>query len=289
MNWFDCLEAFVSVAQQQSFSAAARALNTNSSDITKRIQWMEKQLETALFLRTTRQVSLTDTGEYFLTRIQPLLNEWHDLYAQLLDFKAKPQGVLKIAGYPQLFSTAIMSKCLSAFAKTYPTLSLHLSTTSQPINLLENDVDILIAIDKYIVNPAETVSSSLFDFQYSLFASAHYLKTAPPLKKLSDLHAHRCLIYLKNNVWEFERESITVDGYLYADSGDALIEASKAGSGICRVPAFMVKNDVAQNKLINVLPQFVSKKQLLKIFFLKHSYQPRKIKVFVDFVKGSLK
>lgn len=286
MDWLNCLQAFVQVAELKGFSAAAQSLMTNSSDITKRIQWLEQQLETSLFTRTTRKVSLTDAGQYLLNRAKPFLNEWQDLQTQILDFQAQPQGTLRICTPPQVSSAKIINQCLVEFNQTYPHLHLELVTTSDPIHLIEKSIDILIGVDHYVLDPASTVGRPLFNFRYQLYASPHYLKQSPPLKSLADLSKHRCLIYRDNREWELSGKTIVVNGNFYADSGDALISACELGNGIIRVPDFMAQELVEKKYLVNVLPDFSSKKQILKIYYTKHVYQPRKIEVFLDFMKN---
>lgn len=288
MDWLNCLHAFVQVAELKGFSAAAQSLMTNSSDITKRIQWLEQQLETSLFVRTTRKVSLTDTGQYLLNRTKPFLNEWQDLKTHVLDFQAQPQGTLKICTPPQVSSAKIISQCLAAFSQAYPMLHLNIVTTSEPIHLIENGIDILIGVDHYILDPAATIGASLFNFKYQLYASPRYLKQAPPLTSLADLSKHRCLIYRDNREWEFGGKTIIANGNFCADSGNALISACELGNGIIRIPDFMAQELVEKKSLVNVLPDSFSKKQTLKIYYTRQAYQPRKIQIFLDVMKKAI-
>lgn len=288
MDWLNCLHAFVQVAELKGFSAAAQSLMTNSSDITKRIQWLEQQLETALFVRTTRKVSLTDAGQYLLNRAKPFLNEWQDLQTQILNFHAQPQGTLKICTPPQVSRAKIISHCLAALSQAYPMLYINIVTTSEPIHLIEKGIDIFIGADHYILDPASTVGKPLFDFKYQLYASPRYLKQSPPLKSLADLSKHRCLIYRDNREWELGGKTIIANGNFCADSGDALMSACALGNGIIRIPDFMVQELVDKNSLVHVLPDFSSKKQTLKIYYTKQAYQPRKIQIFLDVMKKSV-
>ena len=288
MDWLNCLHAFVQVAELKGFSAAAHSLMTNSSDITKRIQWLEQQLETSLFIRTTRKVSLTDAGQYLLSRAKPFLNEWQDLQTQILDFQAQPQGSLKICTPPQVSSTKIINQCLVAFNQAYPQLHLDVVTTSEPIHLVEKGIDLLIGVDHYVLDPASTVGAPLFNFKYQLYASPHYLKQSPPLKSLADLSKHCCLIYRDNREWELGGKTIIANGNFHADSGDVLMSACELGNGIIRIPNFMAQEMVDKNSLVHVLPDFSSKKQTLKIYYIKHAYQPRKIQIFLDVMKKSI-
>ena len=136
MNWFDCLVTFKKVSEHQSFIGAAHDMGTKNSVITKRIQWLEKQLSCTLLLRTTRKVTVTDAGEHLLKQINPLLDEWRDIHLQLLDYQNQPHGEITVCSAPNINSLPGFSALSDRFLQEYPHLRLHLTSTHEPINLI---------------------------------------------------------------------------------------------------------------------------------------------------------
>ena len=284
MNWFDCLLTFKYVAELHSFAGAARELKTTTSVITKRIQWLEAKLATSLFLRTTRKVTVTDTGEYLLKKIHPLLEEWHDIHAQIIDFKEQPRGEIVICMPPNFGSVWSIAKILFAFTKAHPHLRLYIKYTYEPIDLISQKIDVLIATEKYVLDTATTTGTKLFDFSYQCFASPGYIKKHGEPKKIDDLKKHNCIVF-HNSPWEFAGKSHAVQGNLRADSADALISACVSDVGLIYIPPFFVEKELKQGLLKQVLTKHQSKNDKMMIYYPKHAYKPRKIALFVDFIR----
>lgn len=285
MNWFDGLEAFAKVAATKSFMQAARELKTTNSAITKRIQWLENRLESTLFVRTTRKVTLTEVGERFLNRVQSLLNEWHDIQTRLIDEKRDPRGELVVCLPPNFSGLPKFVNLFLSFARAYPNLRLHIRSTAQPIHLINEKVDILIANEKYLIDPRETIGMKLFDFSYSCFCAKSYRKKYPNLKTPLDLKNHPCILYRNDHQWEFLNKSYVVHGVIHADSADVMIAMAKAGLGVIYIPAFMIEKEIQDKTLQPILEKYHGKKDSLWAFYTRHEYKPRKIELFLDFLR----
>lgn len=289
MNWFDCLLAFKKVAEQQSFIGAARELNTMNSVITKRIQWLEEKLSCSLFLRTTRKVILTDTGEHLFNKINPLLDEWQDIHAQITDYKDQPQGEITLCLPPNFGGIPRLANVLHQFLKEYPRLKLHITHTHQAIDLLNAKVDILIAPERYLLDQTSVVGVKLADFSYQCFAAPAYLKKQGEPKKPEDLKKHNCIIYHNSNQWEFSGQPQTLQGSLRADAADSLKLACVSGIGLIYIPPFFVADELKQGLIKPILNKFPGKKDRLMIFYPKHAYKPRKIALLLDYLRQHVK
>lgn len=285
MNWFDGLTTFVKIAETQSFIGAARELNTTNSVITKRIHWLEQQLGLTLLLRTTRKVSLTDAGQLLLKQIKPLLDEWFDIHARLIDYQIQPQGALTVSLPPNVAGVPSFVKLFNEFLIEYPNIKLHLTTTHHPINLMDEKIDVLIATEKYIQDPSTTVGIKIKPFKFLCVAAPDYLKKHKKIKSPADLTQHNCLIYRNDNQWEFSGKSINVSGNFHADSGEGIILSCSLGLGIAYLPDFMIQQQLKKNSLVPILKNHPAKSETLMAFYTKHDYKPRKIEVFVDFFR----
>lgn len=283
MNWIEGLKAFEQVAKTASFTVAARALNTTASVITKRVKMLEDQLKSELFVRTTRKVSLTDAGELLLQRLKHFLEEWETIHSEMLDMDLSPKGTVSLWIAPNILGSSRTNQLLCQFLKMYPKIKIEHHTTASPIALTEKQADLLIAVDRYVLDSGNVIAKPLFTFRQAMFASPDYLETAASLSSIDDLANHNCLVYQKQNCWRFNKGRVNVLGSMAGDSGVSLINAAKNGLGIIRAPDFMVEKAVATGDLIRVLPE-VFLQSTIKLFFVKRTYQPKKIRVLIDYL-----
>lgn len=284
MNWLECLTIFENVAKNHSFVAAARALALPNSVITKRIQLLEAKLGSSLFTRTTRQVQLTEAGELLCKKVQPFLNEWEDIRLQLLDFKGQPQGKLNIS-FPPNISTTFMHT-IETLRESLPKTEISLSTLHAPVKLSEHDTDLLIATEKYVLDPDRVVGISLFRFSYHCYASPAFIKRHGTPKAPSDLHRFNCLVFSSDHHWDIGNKPYPMAGLFSADSGDALVSAGMNGLGIIYIPNFVAHDALKEKKLIRLFPNLAGKEDEMKLFYVKHAYKPRKIEIATEVFKS---
>ena len=282
MNWFDCLQAFEKIAETQSFVGAARNLGIPNSVVTKRIQWLEAELQCTLLVRTTRKVTLSDAGEHLLKKIRPLLDEWHDVHLQLIDYQSQPKGEIKLSLAPGLIALPLFMHVIMKFNQLYPDLHLNITTRHEPLRISDSNIDVLIATEKYILDPGSVVGSKLFEFNYNCYASPAFIEKHGQPKNPDALKKFNCLIYGNDSQWEYSGKQVAVEGSFCADSGEALIAAGVSGLGLIYTPDFIVKNEIREKKLKPILSSYPGKKEKLMIFYLKREYKPRKIELLIQ-------
>lgn len=287
VNWFDSFESFIKVAKYGSFTDASHALSLPKSVVTKRIQWLELQLNATLFLRTTRQVTLTDIGIQLLNKIEPLLVGWHEIHAELIDYETNPQGEIVVCLPPNMSSSLFFP--FQEFLSLHPKIKLNLITTSVSISLVDEHVDILIAPEKYLLNPEDSIGVKLYNFSQQVYASPDYLKKYGYPKTLSDLQKHNCLIFKDQTYWSFLERRVTVSGNWRADSGDGIIQACLRGLGLAYLPDMMIQEEARSGSLIQVLTDYPTEKQSIQLYYPKHSYKPKKLTIFIDFLIKTLR
>lgn len=289
MNWFDCLLTFEKIVEKHSFIGASRALGTTNSVVTKRIQWLETQLAATLLIRTTRKVTLTESGQFLLSRIEPLLREWQDVQNKLHDYNKQPSGNLAICLPPDISGLPLFVDISRQFLMATPNIRLQVSNTYQPISLIDKNVDILIATEKYLLEPEQTVGIELFKFSYYCYAAPGYLKKMGQLEAPEDLQRHNCLIYFQSNQWEFSNKLISVSGNFQGNSASCLIAACVQGMGLIYMPSFLVQPELKQGLIQRVLVPHFAKQDRLSAFYTKHLYKPRKISIFIDLLCSKFK
>ncbi|HEX4462670.1 MAG TPA: LysR family transcriptional regulator, partial [Polyangia bacterium] len=136
----DDLVAFISVAENRGFSAAAAKMGISASAVSQAIRNLEVRLGTPLFARTTRSVSLTEAGERYLARVRPAVAEIAEASDELADVPARPRGELRLtvsrAGF--LF---VLRPLLLGFAAAYPEITLEISVDSALVDIVRDGFD----------------------------------------------------------------------------------------------------------------------------------------------------
>jgi DNA-binding transcriptional LysR family regulator len=287
MNWFDSLETFIAVADNAGFAAGARALGLPASVVTKRIQWLESRLATNLLVRTTRQVTLTEYGEYLLKRATPLFESWSELRQEISDQQKEPSGQLTIAFAPDLAGLDIFASLLQKFSKSYPGISLRITTATPALDLINTQTDIMIAVDGYVAQPELTIRVPLFPFKYCCYASSHYLNASREQPTLTNLTQQCCLVYRDNDIWNINKKEYKISKAYSFDSGNSLLAACRAGLGIMYYPDFMISED--QDDLQQVFSSYSTKNETLCLYYTKANYQPQKISAFIKAVSDEVK
>lgn len=289
MNWFDSLQVFENIAETQSFVGAARALGLPNSVVTKRIQWLERELQCSLLVRTTRKVSLSEAGEHLLRKVKPILSEWGDLHSQLVDYQSQPHGEIKLCTVPTISRMPIFMNVFTKFLDSHPAIQLDLITTHQPIRLSDATVDVFIGTERYILDPSQAVGVNLFEFQYQCYASPEYIAIHGQPKNPNEIINHNCITLTDFAQWDFGGKQIMVEGNMRVDTGETVIQACIAGLGLIYAPNYILQEKVKDKQLVPILASFHGKKQRIKVYYLKRDYKPRKIELLIDLLRKNLK
>ena len=144
MDRFDEISAFAAVADARSFTHGAKRLGVSSAQISKLVAKLENRLGARLLNRTTRDVSLTDTGRAYLERARVLLEDFDALESSVRD-ESGPRGLLRVSA-PMSFGASQLTPALLDFASAYPEVSLDVSSTDRMINLVEEGFDVAVRI-----------------------------------------------------------------------------------------------------------------------------------------------
>ena len=284
MQWFEALQAFVQIAEQKSFVRAANQLNLTTSKITKLIQGLEHHLKVVLLIRTTRKVTLTEEGEYLYQRAALLLQDWDDLQKSMLDKVQRPQGKITIAAPANLLNINPLMGWLIDFLNHYPSIQLNTQLITEPLSLSQQNIDILIGVDRYILDTENTIAKGILRFKYGLYASPTYLKSHPEIKTPADLKDHNCLLFKGEPYWTFSNGQQYVQGNYSADTGIGLFTAALQHVGLIKAPDFMAKEWVERKLLKPLLQKWYGNPDNLNIYYQKLHYQPRKIQLLINYL-----
>jgi DNA-binding transcriptional LysR family regulator len=284
MEWSNCVEAFIKVAENQSFAKAAMQLHTTSSSVSKKIQWLEKHTGASLLLRTTRSVELTTEGKQLLTQATPILQEWKNLKDGTLKKQEKIAGILRIASAPY-FGRVFLIPAIQRFQKKHPEISVEYYESNQAINLIEQQIDVYIGLGDLIKDPATTIAITLKEDRHQCYAAPSYLKKHGTPRNPNELKNHQCLVMHSRKTWQLNDKNYSPKPHFSCSSSGGLLEAARLGMGIAYLPSGLIGSFVQKNQLEVILPNYQSKNFKLYACYSNLPFQPERTKSFIDFFR----
>src|SRR3954447_6073511 len=121
------LSAFLAVAEERSFTRAAKRLGVSPSAMSHAMRGLEEEIGVRLLSRTTRSVAPTDAGEHLLARLRPALTEIREALDQISGLRNNPVGRVRLL-VPRLAATTVLALKLGQFARDYPEIVLDVTT-----------------------------------------------------------------------------------------------------------------------------------------------------------------
>ena len=291
---FEAWAVFASVVEHRSFSGAAVALGVSKATVSKAISRLETRLGTTLFHRTSRRLTLTDSGSALAERAQRILNEGELAEEQALDAASAPAGLVRIAA-PLTFGIKHLGPVLADFLALHPAIRIDLRLSDAFVDIVGEGIDVAIRI-------AELPDSSLRARRlgpvtgHIVGAPAYWEKHGRP-RHPADLAHHACFTYANitnPDVWRFrkaggEDAAVRVEGPIRTDNGEAILPALRAGLGVAVLPGFIVDDDLAAGTLEAVLPDWSTGSAALHLITPPGTLRPARVEVLIDFLTESLR
>jgi DNA-binding transcriptional LysR family regulator len=287
MDRFDEINAFAAVADARSFTQGARRLGVSSAQVSKLVARLENRLGARLLNRTTRDVSLTDTGRAYLERAKSLLEDFEALEGSVRD-QSGPRGLLKVSA-PFSFGSSQLTPALLDFAAAYPEVSLDVTSTDRMVNLVEEGFDVAVRIGQ--LADSSVIARKLAAVRLVTCASPAYLQAAGAPAEPHNLAQHEAIIDTNARdpmVWTYgvssDRQEVRVHGRLRFGGADACVAAARRGLGIARTPAFAAADDLRAGRLIPLLCAWEPPVIYVHAVYPHARHLAAKVRVFVDFL-----
>lgn len=287
MDRLDGINAFTAVADARSFTKAAQRLGVSSAQISKLVARLENRLGARLLNRTTRDVSLTDTGRAYLERARDLLAEFEALETSVRD-QGGPRGLLRISA-PVSFGATQLQPALLDFAAAWPEVAIEVSFADRTVNLVDEGFDVAVRIGR--LADSSLIARKLAPVRMITFAAPAYLAAHGAPAHPSALADHPAILDLNirdPRVWTYavsgEDADVRVNGRLRFSSPDACLAAASAGFGIARAPAFVACDRLRAGELATVLDAFEPAPIHVFAVYPHGRHLAAKVRVFVDFL-----
>lgn len=291
MNDYKALKTFLLAAEKRNFAQVARELDMTPAAVTRAIAALEDDLGVQLFVRTTRQVSLTTDGAVFAAQIQPAVEALENARKDVRNAHKSDQGRLRISA-PTWLGKTILTPILSGFRDLYPKMSFEVSLSDGLVNIIDDDYDLAIRIS--------SAPSDKFTIWRKIRAVPRILVAAPGsrftrMQHPNELTPDDCLAYSgesRREHWALSDGgssiSITAGRAFSANNGEVLADMAADGVGVAMLPGFHIAEHIRTGRLVHVLPGWAPPELWLTLYYPPYQALPPRIATFSKFFEEQL-
>ncbi|MEG1769114.1 MAG: LysR family transcriptional regulator [Comamonas sp.] len=289
----DELQAFVTVIDTGSITAAAEQLAQTVSGVSRTLRRLEEKLGTTLLRRTTRKLALTEEGSLFLLRARAVLDAVASAEDEMAARREHPAGRLRVNAASPFMLHAIVP-LLAGFRAQYPDIELELNSNDDLIDLIEQRTDVGIRIGT--LRDSTLHATPLARFALRVLAAPAYVKAHGKPRTVEDLRQHSLIGFTQPdslNRWPLRHaggEDYEITPGLRASSGETVRQLALAGHGIVCLADFMTQADRARGDLVQLLiPHTVEQLQPVNAVYYRNTELAARIRVFVDYLGTALR
>jgi len=282
------LSAFLTVAEERSFTRAAKRLGVSPSAVSHALRGLEERIGVRLLSRTTRSVAPTDAGEQLIARLRPAVGDIRDALDQVSGLRDRPAGRVRLVVSP-LAGTMVLAPKLGQFAREYPDVVLDVTTTHEGrFDLVAAGFDAGIHLGEFIERDMIAVRVSP-DQRAAIVGSPEYFASHPKPTSPRDLPAHRCINFRHGTIgayrWEFDKGkrslAVAVPGPLIVDDAELVCRAAVDGVGLAFLLEARAASYLASGALVRVLEDWCPPFAGYFLYYPSRRQQPAALSVLI--------
>jgi DNA-binding transcriptional LysR family regulator len=292
MDTLTSLRVFCAVAELKSFTAAAERLGLSPAMASKHIMHLESRLGTRLLNRTSRHVSVTETGLLYFNQARQTLDGLDEVEAAVSNVAVTPRGTLKLSA-PVWVANTLVARMFAEYHQRYPEVCLDMDFSGRIVNLVDEGFDLALrATTPERLDPG-LIARPLTKIVFHAVGSSAYLARTGRPTKLTDLNGHSLLQYSglnSNGSLAFNgpegRETVKFRTVMQSENETMLHLAALEGMGLVFLPALMIQPDIAEGRLEMVLPETLKFSTTLHAVYPSRKYLSAKVRTFIDFLSS---
>ncbi|WP_442920755.1 LysR family transcriptional regulator [Massilia sp. DD77] len=280
--------AFIAVVHEGSFARAAERLGIGRSAVSRSVQKLEAQLDTRLFLRTTRSTSLTGEGELFYESCKPGVERIVQAVEEMRDLRAgPPRGQLRVCA-PAGFGRKVVAPLLRGFRERYPEVGIDLVLDDGAPDFIADRID--VAFRNGRLDDSQAIAKQLIPMQMLVCGTPGYVALHGMPHAVEDLARHRC-IHLRNAAnrlceWEFKvggqvRRTLPPSSLSFNDA-DLVLRAVLDGEGLAQLAGYQVCEHLRAGRLLACLSPYAPDDRGHYLCYQSRRHLPARIRVFID-------
>ncbi|HEY5898687.1 MAG TPA: LysR family transcriptional regulator [Burkholderiales bacterium] len=289
MDRLSAYQVFAQVVESGSFAKAAERLALSTSAASRHVAELEAHLQTRLLNRTTRRVSLTESGRAFYERVVQLLSDLEEAEQEASSAAVVPRGTIRLTTSVN-FGVRHVAPAIAEFLALHAEVRFDVSLSDRVVDLVEEGFDLAVRIGA--PGADNLVARKLGETRLVVCASKDYLKKHGVPKTPQELSQHNCLTYeyvSPRNVWSFRdrsgaEQSVRIAGTVHSNNGDLLAEVAARGGGIVFEPAFIVGPEVRAGRLVPLLQDYEPRRSPIYALYPSRKHLSAKVRRFVEFL-----
>jgi DNA-binding transcriptional LysR family regulator len=290
MDRLTAMSTFVRCVERGSFSAVAREMHITQPTVSKLIASLERHLGGRLFVRSTRQLTVTAEGRRYYAHCRTMLDALDAAKASFRTGREEIAGPLHIAASVSFGRTQLMSR-MPAFMQRYPSLSIDLQLSDRFVELVEDGVDVAFRVGE--LKDSSLIARKVGTTRRVTVGAPEYLRRRGEPRRPEDLATHDCIVYTglaSLDRWHYTRDghshAVRVAGSFQSNSGEAVREATLAGIGISLSPMWLVGEDIRARRVKVVLADYLAKPVPIHALSPANRRYSAKVKACVDFFQS---
>ncbi|PKF51794.1 LysR family transcriptional regulator [Enterovibrio nigricans] len=288
MTSWQGISEFLAVVETASFTKAAQRLGTSTAHVSRQVAILEDRLNTRLFFRTTRRVSVTEEGDIYYQHCRMLADGIKEAESAVTQLRETPSGHIKLTA-PVTYGEKMIMPLVLDFMQMHPDIQVDVDLTNTPLDLINSGCDFAIRLGR--LNDSSMVCKRLATRKLIVCGSPDYLSINGTPHTLSELPQFNCLLG-QHDYWRFrengKERSVRVRGSLRCNSGLALLEAAVRDIGLIQLPDYYLDEALASGALVKVLNAYQDMEEGIWALFPHRRLQPLRVKLLVDFLADNL-
>lgn len=282
---------FAQVVEHAGFAPAGRALDMPKSKLSRRIANLEERLGVRLIQRSTRHFSVTEIGQAYYRHCVAMMVEAEGAAEVIERNRSEPQGVVHLS-CPTALLNFWVGSMLTRFMLKYPLVELHIESSNRQVDLIQEGIDIALRVRFPPLESSDLVMKVLGNSTQCLVASPTLAARLPQSVVPADLVDLPSLHWgspLRDYSWQLDGPDMASANVrhkprMVTDDLIALRQAALAGVGVVHLPSVVVRADLQQGNLINVLPEWAPKTGLVHAVFPSRRGLLPSVRTLLDFL-----
>ena len=290
MQHLDNILVFVKVAEFESISKAARALDMPISTVSRRLAALESDLGVSLLRRTTRRVILTSQGRDYLDQCLEPLTRLQEADRSLTQTQGKPEGTLTIS-VPMILSQGPFMDFLSKFSREHLGIRVDLYVTNAYLNLAAENVDVAIRFGQ--LKDSSVVATKLGKSVRYVVAAAGYMEGRKLPVEPEELKAYECVMFNAKNhgvQWELicgrKKVRTRVTGTISSRDCQSVAAFVLRGHGVGLLETVYCDQALARGDLVRLLPRWISAEIPVFAVYPTRKFLPPRVTLFLKALAG---
>lgn len=285
---------FSHIARHRSFTRAAEAMGVSRAALSQNLKALERQLGVRLLYRTTRDMSLTESGQRLFEALQPALESIELAVQSVREISGEPSGLIRL-NTSRLAARVLVEPHLAEFSARYPNIKLDLTMDDTLSNIIADGCDVGIRLGRSLAEHVVAVAVSP-PLSMIVVGAPAYLERHGAPKGPDDLARHTCINYRYSasgalRDWDFNEPGTegrhftqSVTASLTTNDAESMMRAALQGLGLIQLLDIAIQPFLADGRLVRVLQPWTHSHAGFYLYSPARTQMPSKVRALLDFL-----